>query len=1236
MIPASEFSPFPAKVPIVYDAFISYSRAKDAPIAKALRDELHRFIRPWYKMRALRIFLDQASLSANPGLWPSIREALDSSRCFILLASPEAAASPWPSREIEHWLAGHSVDDLLLVLTDGTLEWAGDGFDPARSNALPAVLRDAYPQEPRWVDLTWARSRDGLHMRDPRFGDAVAELAAPLHGRPKEDLTGEDVRQHRLTRRLIVAVAVALAVLAASASAAAVVATRNADKANRWFLAAESGRLAALALTERAGRMDAALVLAAEAWRTARTAQARGSLLSLTHEAMRGIVAFPRVRPGDPVPFSLGTVAVAPGGRVIAASHYAEAGSAGAPLDGRIYVWTEGRPFARVLRGPPEEISEVRQLAFGPDGRFLAAAGQDGDVRVWDLTTGAARTLAAFSSEAARPMAVSADHRRVAAQAGAGRVVFADLLTGEPAGERAGTLFGIAPDGRHAFGKDRAEFPVLWDMTSDRVVRLRHRGPYENAGLSPDGRLVLLATGRGADRLSVFDARTGGLRWSVRPSKGSRIVAMTARPVPAAGPAAGKGTVLAEGVTSGGGVGGGKGAPSVEGAGLGGGEGLVDGSGHATGAGLEVGARLGDGGRLEDGAGHATGARLGGSAGLESGARLGASAGLGNGAGLVRTTGGSRAAAVGLGRAPGGSMGAGLAGLGWAPGGLMGLAEMAGGGGGRGPGKGPRSGKGGRERVAGGGPEGAVVAVWTADGRIGAYRVSDGRRTALSARMTVPDIPDPRPTLRFSPRGTVLAAGVAAGTGARAMTLLDARTGAHRSRAPADGVAFSADERTAVRWGWDEAAAVTTDTGDVGAKQSLEALHASAVSPDGRSLALISTRTSATEVTLWDLTEERPSPHPLPGALDGLEALAFSDDGRRLVAAGSGGAAVVWDTETALRPGRVATIPSAGALPLIVPAPDGTRAAHPGPGASVALRDLRTGRDAKLLDLPAEQSLDGLAFSPDGRHLLVTTGGEHLLWSMAEGQVVGRLPVTGEARFSGDGRVLGVADEDPATGRMTVVARRVPGLAETGRVVLSDYAQPEGLTSTLLKVQWTLNHAGDRLAETLTPGQYAEREVATGRRIIGCDQRAVVTSTGSGQPGYAPGERELAVPGDDGVLRFLDLRACGTRRTLRTGSGDLAFSPDGALLAGGEPLRLWDAATLEPLGEPLLDTLQSGLQFTARGSLLAAGPQGTLREWPLAPEALARRACLLAARGLTREEWERYRPPGDQTGRCPA
>ena len=51
-----------------YDGFISYSHKHDAALGPALQTNLERFAKPWYKMRALRIFLDTADLSANPDL----------------------------------------------------------------------------------------------------------------------------------------------------------------------------------------------------------------------------------------------------------------------------------------------------------------------------------------------------------------------------------------------------------------------------------------------------------------------------------------------------------------------------------------------------------------------------------------------------------------------------------------------------------------------------------------------------------------------------------------------------------------------------------------------------------------------------------------------------------------------------------------------------------------------------------------------------------------------------------------------------------------------------------------------------------------------------------------------------------------------------------------------------------------------------------------------------------------
>src|SRR5919198_1398379 len=60
-----------------YAAFISYTRDTDGLLAPRLEYALERFAPPWYRLRAFRIFRDDASLSTNPGLWSSLTGALD-------------------------------------------------------------------------------------------------------------------------------------------------------------------------------------------------------------------------------------------------------------------------------------------------------------------------------------------------------------------------------------------------------------------------------------------------------------------------------------------------------------------------------------------------------------------------------------------------------------------------------------------------------------------------------------------------------------------------------------------------------------------------------------------------------------------------------------------------------------------------------------------------------------------------------------------------------------------------------------------------------------------------------------------------------------------------------------------------------------------------------------------------------------------------------------------------------
>lgn len=203
---------------LVYDAFISYSHAKDRAIAAALQSTVQKLGKPWYRRRALRLFRDDTSLSATPQLWPSIEQALSRSRFLILLASPEAAASPWVDKEIAHWLERKSASAVLIALTGGSLDWDGQARDFRRCPAtpLPPALKGRFGSEPRWIDLRLYR--EGASLSDARFTELGADFAAALHGVPKEDLLSQEVRQQRRALRLAVSAASSLAILLAVAS----------------------------------------------------------------------------------------------------------------------------------------------------------------------------------------------------------------------------------------------------------------------------------------------------------------------------------------------------------------------------------------------------------------------------------------------------------------------------------------------------------------------------------------------------------------------------------------------------------------------------------------------------------------------------------------------------------------------------------------------------------------------------------------------------------------------------------------------------------------------------------------------------------------------------------------------------------------------------------------------------------------------------------------------------------
>ena len=196
-----------------YDLFISYSHS-DTQTARKLQRILARIGQPWYRFRGLRVFRDATDLSANPHLWSSIEHALIQSNWLLLLASPDAARSPWVNKEVERWLDERGTGTLLIGIAAGRIAWDNetDDFDWSETNALPRCLVKAFSAAPLYVDLReFQPNAGGAEIRQ-----RAAAIAAPIMGVELADIVGIDVSYRRQALRLVcagIAVFVALVLL---------------------------------------------------------------------------------------------------------------------------------------------------------------------------------------------------------------------------------------------------------------------------------------------------------------------------------------------------------------------------------------------------------------------------------------------------------------------------------------------------------------------------------------------------------------------------------------------------------------------------------------------------------------------------------------------------------------------------------------------------------------------------------------------------------------------------------------------------------------------------------------------------------------------------------------------------------------------------------------------------------------------------------------------------------------
>ena len=326
-----------------FQAFISYSRAASQPLAVDLQAGLERFAKPWYRLRAMRVFRDDSSMAANTALWATIETGLKQAGWFILLATPASAASQYVHTEIDWWLRNKGPQRLLIVQAEGELIWDRQAgcFDPA-STAVPAILHRAYPEEPRWIDLRWYAGRPQA-KEDPRFAERVADLAAAVRGVERDTLVGDNVRQHRRALRLARGGVAVLAVLLILSILAGVLAVGQRNTAREQTRIAQARQLAATARTLAATDIGKARLLAVQAYRLAPELSTESALFGT-------LTASPQlVREFDAGSQVWNTTGTADGKTVIAATD-----------DGRITAWNVADGTSRPvgdLGGQPGDLA---------------------------------------------------------------------------------------------------------------------------------------------------------------------------------------------------------------------------------------------------------------------------------------------------------------------------------------------------------------------------------------------------------------------------------------------------------------------------------------------------------------------------------------------------------------------------------------------------------------------------------------------------------------------------------------------------------------------------------------------------------------------------------------------------------------------------------------------------------------------------------------------------------------
>ena len=449
-----------------------------------------------------------------------------------------------------------------------------------------------------------------------------------------------------------------------------------------------------------------------------------------------------------------------------------------------------------------------------------------------------------------------------------------------------------------------------------------------------------------------------------------------------------------------------------------------------------------------------------------------------------------------------------------------------------------------------------------------------------------------------------------------------------------------------------------------------------AFSPDGATL------TSADDdhmVRVWDVVRQRPLGPPLRGHTDWVEAVAFNNRGSVLASGSLDGTIRLWDVRDR-RPLGPPLVSRTGEVFGVVFSPNGATLAAGTSDGTIALWDVGHPGPPAAIRSPHLGYLSTMSVSPDSKTVAVagfylnnTLSGPLQVWDV-DHRTLRRSIVLGRGAnvlaFSPDKRLLAVAISGPS-GRLELRDASTMRLLKTEvstQPWLSAMAfSPDGSLIATGADAGTIQlwrvvggaHVGMKplgvpLATTNTPGVGGIGGVA-----FSPDGRVLASSDGTGalqlwdvakrraldaplaRPlggmngiAFSPDGRTMASADNDSTVRLWPVARNRQGSVSLVGHTDgvdvVAFSPDGTTLASAgfdRTVRLWDVASGQQLGAPFggLTGVVKNLAFSPDGrTLIAASSDGVVRFWDVDLRTWAVRACRIANRNLTRQEWRQY------------